>query len=340
MDCLKVPKSEGERIRRYLIENDMLYREGKIKTEEDHIFLPIEEKRIDEIEELEYEIVDKDLEIREKPERDYKELLEVPQELEEYLPASYDIIGDIALVKIPDELEGYQEKIGEAILGTHKNLQTVFEDRGVYGEFRTRDVRHIAGDNKTDTLYREYGAEFEVDVEGAYFSPRLATERWRVVEKTQKGESILDMFAGVGPYTVLIGRNVEVEHISSIDINPKAVRYLKKNVRRNGLDGVVTVYEGDAEDIAPRLAADRIIMNLPHSSRNFIGSALSAIEAEGTIHYYEIVEEEKKEESLKSLIDGIEKEGYTAKIIEERDVRTYSASKVHVAYDILAEEEK
>ncbi|MFP4000472.1 MAG: tRNA (guanine-N1)-methyltransferase, partial [Thermoplasmata archaeon] len=109
---MKVPKSEGERIRRYLIENDMLYREGKIKTEEDHIFLPIEEKRIDEIEELEYEIVDKDLEIREKPERDYKELLEVPQELEEYLPASYDIIGDIALVKIPDELEGYQEKIG------------------------------------------------------------------------------------------------------------------------------------------------------------------------------------------------------------------------------------
>ncbi len=335
MDCLKVPKSEGENIRQKLLKKDLLFQEGKIKVEGDHIFIPLNKVKSSEIDDLGYEIVEKDIEVRKKTERDYRELVDVPSDLENYVPTSYDVIGDIALIKIPTELQDFKRQIGKAILKTHKNLETVLEDKGVHGELRTRSLEYIAGEDKTETLYREHGAEFELDVEKVYFSPRLATERWRVVNKVKEDESVLDMFAGAGPYTVLIGKNVDVDHIYSIDLNPIAIRYLKKNIERNSIRDLVTTHQGDAGEIAPMLSVDRIIMNLPHSSKEFIEPALCALKKEGTIHYYEIVEDSEKKESIEELLKRIEKEDNFAEILEERVVRTYSASKVHMAYDIF-----
>jgi len=337
MDCLKVPKSEGEKIRKELMKKNLLYEEGVIDSEDNYLFIPLKKEPKWQLDEFEYEIVDREIEERDKKERNYKNLVEIPEELEKYLPSSYDIIGDIALVKIPEEIKEYKNQIGLAILETHKNLTTVLEDKGVYGKFRKRDIEHIAGDKKTETTYREHEAEFKIDVGSVYFSPRLATERWRVVEKTKKNEVVLDMFAGVGPYTVLIGRNVEVEHIYSIDLNPEAIKYLEQNVKKNNLKDLVTVYEGDAENIAPKLSCDRVIMNLPHSSKDFIEPALSSIKRKGHLHYYEIIEEDKKEKSLESLSKKIDELGYSSEILEERVVRTYSSTELHMAYDIMVE---
>ena len=337
MDCLKVPKSEGEKVRKELLKKELLYQEGVIDSEEDYLFIPLKEAADSTLEEFEYEIVDREIKKRDKKERDYKNLVELPEDLEDHLPSSYDIVGDIALVKIPEEIEDYRRQVGEAILETHKNLKTVLKDKGVYGEFRKREVEYIAGEKKTETTYREHGAEFQIDVAEVYFSPRLATERWRIVEKTRKDETVLDMFAGVGPYTVLIGRNVDVKHIYSIDLNPTAIEFLRKNVKNNYLEHLVTIFKGDAENIAPELTCDRIIMNLPHSSRSFITSALSALEDEGTIHYYEIIETEEEETSLERLKKKIGGEGFSSEILEKRIVRTYSSAESHMAYDIFVE---
>jgi len=338
MDCLKVPKSEGEKIRKELLRKDILYQDGKIESEDDHLFIPLKKNLESKLNEFEYEIVDRDIEERDRRESDYKNLIDLPEDIGEYLPSSYDIIGDIALVKIPDEIKEYRNQVGAAILETHKNLKTVLEDKGVHGKFRTRNIEHIAGDKKTETTYREHGAEFQMDVGNVYFSPRLATERWRIVKRIGINEKVLDMFAGVGPYTVLIGKNVEVEHIYSIDWNPDAIEYLRKNVKKNNLEDLVTIFEGDASEIAPKLNCDRIIMNLPQSSRSFISAALSALGDKGTIHYYEIVEEDEVEKSLKNLCRAIGKKGYRSEILEKRVVRTYSSTELHMAYDILLKE--
>ncbi len=336
MLCLKVPKHEGEKVRNKLLEKDLLYRKGRIESSEDHdyLFLPLKEKPRGKIDELEYEVVEKDVEERKKIERDYTKLAEVPNELKDHLPRSFDIIGDIAIIKLPEEVKEYKREIGESILETQKNLTTVLEDRGVQGRFRIRDVKQIAGDKKTETVHREHGTELEVDVSEVYFSPRLATERWRVVKSIGQNESILDMFAGVGPYTVLIGKNVDVEHIHSVDLNPVAVKYLRRNVERNNISDKVTIYEEDARDVAPELRCDRIIMNLPHSSEKFIVPAVKALKEQGTIHYYEIIEEDEKEKSLDDLIDEIKKLGFETDVLRKREVRTYSATMVQMVYDL------
>lgn len=343
MRCLKIPKKKGEEVRNKLLEDELLYKDGKIETTDKHIFLPIKEDAVNKLSDLEnfdYEIVKKDIEERKKVERDYKKRVDIPEEKREYLPSSYDIIGEIALLKIPEDIIDYRFEIGKAILETHKNLKSVFLDKGVKGQFRIRDLENLAGENNTETVHKEHGSEMLVDVENAYFSPRLATERWRVVNCVNDGEVVLDMFAGVGPYTVLIGNNIRVKHIHSIDLNPDAVKYLTKNVQKNDLQDIVTVHEGDAEKISPDLSCDRVIMNLPHSTKSFIDPALSAIKSRGIIHYYEILEEDDEERRREEVLNKIESKGFSVELKNKRVVRTYSVTEIQMVYDLFVERKR
>ena len=331
MLCLKVPKSEGEKVRNKLLEENILEKKGKITSDDDYLFIPI--KEIPK-ENLDYEVVKRDVEYRESKSRDYRYIVKLPSDLVEYLPTSFDIIGDIAIIKIPDELEDYKADIGRAILEVQPNVETVMEDKGVSGEFRVRQVQTIAGKDKQITVHKEYGAEFEIDVANAYFSPRLATERWKVVNMTKPNEKVLDMFAGVGPYSILIAKNVDVERVYSIDINPKAISLLKRNVKRNNVEDLVEIHEGNAKDLAPKFKVDRIIMNLPHSSFEFLDTALKAAGGRSVIHYYEIIENTEFDERIKKIKQKIRGCGYTPNIKKIRDVRSYSAYMEHKALDI------
>ncbi len=331
MLCLKVPKSEGEKVRNKLLEENILEKRGKITSDDDFLFIPIKEVPK---ENFDYEVVEKEVEHRESKSRDYREIVELPSNLVEFLPTSFDIIGDIAIIKIPDELEDYKDEIGKAILEVQPNVGTIMEDKGVSGEFRVRQVQTIAGIDKRISIHKEYGAEFEIDVENAYFSPRLATERWRVVNETQPNEKVLDMFAGVGPYSILIAKNVSIERVYSIDINPKAVSLLKKNVKRNNVEDIVEIHEGNAKDLAPKFKVDRIVMNLPHSSFEFLDSALKAAGDRCMIHYYEIIENTESDERIKKIKQKIRKCGYTPIIKLVKGVRSYSAYMEHKVLDI------
>ncbi len=331
MLSLKVPSVVGEKVRNKLLEVYILENKGKFISYNDYLFIPI--KEIPK-EYLDYEIVEREVEYRECKSRDYRDVVNVPSNLESFIPTSFDIIGDIAIIKIPEELEDYKDEIGRTILEVQPNVETVMEDKGVSGEFRVRQVENIAGKDKRITVHKEYGVEFEVDIAKAYFSPRLATERWRVVNETQYNEKILDMFAGVGPYSILIAKNVDVERIYSIDINPKAVSLLKKNVKRNNVEDLVEIHLGNAKDLAPKFKVDRIIMNLPHSSFDFLDSALKATGDRGMIHYYEIIENAESDERIKKIKQKIFECGYNSDIKQIRDVRSYSAYMEHKALDI------
>ncbi|MFO8110296.1 MAG: class I SAM-dependent methyltransferase family protein [Thermoplasmata archaeon] len=330
MKCLKVPKSKGEEVRKILLRRSLVSNEHKIRSENGYLLLPLITDEVD----LDYPVVERDMEELELPPSSLSDIIELPPGFETELPSSYDIVGDIILLKISDNLEPHKKKLGEALLKLHKNVKVVLEDRGVEGELRIRDVVHLAGEERTRTVHREHGAEYVVDLSKAYFSPRLATERWRVVRRVRPGERILDMFTGVGPYSILIAKNTKVEKVYAVDLNPEAVSLLDENVRRNKVEDIIETVQGDVRDV--KVKADRIIMNLPHSARNFLPHALKSLDSKGYIHYYEVMPIDgmgSLEEELKSTIKHL---GFSAKIIEVREVRTYSASKVHAAVDIKA----
>jgi tRNA (guanine37-N1)-methyltransferase len=217
---------------------------------------------------------------------------ELPPHVIVSLPRSADFVGDIAVLEIPSELENYRQKIGEAILETNKRIHTVLaKASAVEGIYRTRKLDVIAGEAKTVTVHKEYGCVYHVDLSKAYFSPRLSNEHARVAGLVNEGETVVDMFAGVGPFAIQIARQRERVCVYAVDLNPDAIELLNKNIAANRVVAGVTPILGDVRRVVhERLtgAADRVVMNLPEKAIEFVDVACEAIKpAGGIMHYYE-----------------------------------------------------
>jgi tRNA (guanine37-N1)-methyltransferase len=246
------------------------------------------------------------------------------------LPRALDVVGNIAIIEIPPELETFKKAVGEAILATHKNVRTVLAKAGaVSGVYRLRDFEVIAGEPKTTTSHKEYGCSYYVDVAKAYFSPRLSTEHQRVAALVQSGETVVDLFAGVGPFAMLIAKNHPDATVYAVDINADAVELLKRNIRLNRVENRVHPIVGDAREVVrEKLAgmADRVIMNLPETANAFIDVACKAVKpCGGTVHFYGFVRlPDTMEELQKRFAAAVEKEGM--KVEEFTHVKTVRAT--------------
>ncbi|OWP56050.1 MAG: hypothetical protein B2I17_08755 [Thermoplasmatales archaeon B_DKE] len=201
-------------------------------------------------------------------------------------PGSFDVIGHIAILKGNEESRHISR--AQEILQTRKNIKTVYLDRGVKGDHRTRAIELIAGEDLPETMYRENGITMKVNVRKAYFSPRLATERLLVSGRVRDGELICDMFSGIGPFSISMARNAKVK-ILAIDSNCDAINILLENLKVNKLAGTVEAICADSSvEILKHGKFDRIVMNLPHNAFDFIASAYASLKKGGVINYYEI----------------------------------------------------
>lgn len=214
------------------------------------------------------------------------------------LSSAFDVIGDIAIIKIPEELSAKKKLIGDQILQRMKNVKTVLtQDSDVKGEYRTRELSFVSGEEKYETVYKESGLLFKVNVKTAYFSPRLSTERLRIRSLVTDGERIFNMFAGVGTFSMIIAKTKRSE-IDSVDTNPEAIRLATETLKLNKrMQGTVKPILADAKEYAFQHedVFDRILMPLPERSSEFLEAAIfSAKKKTGpTIHYYVHVPEEQ-----------------------------------------------
>jgi len=213
------------------------------------------------------------------------------------LISSFDQIGDIIIVRIPDSLLSKKKLIGETLLKQVKIAKSIFyQASAVEGDFRTRNLEILAGDNKTETEYKEFGCKFTVDVENAFFSPRLSTERERIANLVRDGETVVNMFAGVGMFSVMIAKKKKCT-VYSIDINPIAAKLCEKNIKSNKIAGNIISINGDALQIIQEQLqnkSDRTLMLLPERSDEFLESAINATKDGGIIHYYSHIHADKK----------------------------------------------
>jgi tRNA (guanine37-N1)-methyltransferase len=218
------------------------------------------------------------------------------QESQELI-SSFDQIGDIIIVRIPDSLLTKKKLIGETLLNEVKIAKSVFyQASAVEGDFRTRNLEILAGDDKTETEYKEFGCKFTVDVENAFFSPRLSTERERIANLVQDGEIVVNMFAGVGMFSIMIAKKKRCT-VYSIDINPVATKLCEKNIISNKLVGNIISINGDASRVIQEQLenkSDRTLMLLPERSDEFLESAINATKSGGIIHYYSHIHADKK----------------------------------------------
>jgi len=213
-----------------------------------------------------------------------------PQQLKR-IYKNYDIVGDIAIIRVPESQRHLSKLIAEAIMDTHREVKAVWRQSGsVSGGYRLRGLEFLLGEKTTETLYREHGCVYKTDLRKAYFSPRLSYERLRVAKLIQPEEVVLNMFAGVGCYSISIAKHSQPLKVYSVDINPVAVQYLRENIRLNRVADVVVPIQGDAKRVTEQElqnVADRVLMPLPERAYEYLDYAMLALKpAGGWIHYY------------------------------------------------------
>jgi len=244
--------------------------------------------------------------------------------------ANYDILGNIAIVKFPKEAKK-NEKLKKANeLLENKSIKTVLEKTNkVSGRLRTIKTKYLAGEETKIAEYKENGCLFRFNVETCYFSPRLANERLGVAKMTKKGENVLIMFAGVGPFSVILAKVAKPKRIISIELGRECCKYAEENVVKNKVENIVKVLQGDVKRIIPKLGKEKfdlIVMPRPNLKETFLGDALTVSKKGTRIVYYGFCSEEKKDEMVEGLLKEAKKYKRKMKIIrvlEAGDIAPY-----------------
>ncbi len=256
----------------------------------------------------------------------------------EELFSAFDQVGNIIIVRIPDSLYSKKKIIGETLLEKVKTAKSVFyQSSSVEGEFRTRNLEILAGEDNTETEYKEFGCRFIVDVEKAFFSPRLSTERDRIAKLIQDGETVINMFGGVGMFSIIAAKRKKCT-VYNIDINPIATKLCEKNIKLNKLKGNVISINGDASKIIEsqlKDKGDRVLMLLPERSDEFLNSAILATKNTGIIHFYSHIHADEKLNAAKlSEKHYLEITPINSKILNSKIVRAVGPRYYQTVVDI------
>ena len=318
--CVRVDRTAGEATRQTLAARDLVDGSRAITVADGWLYIPVTDPEAvpDDLPVVEFEV----------PTREPQT---TPDDLLDFDP-SYERLGDVVIVDEDDPERA--EALADAILESDIPVETVLNRASkVKGRERVRDWEVLAGDS-TETVHREYGTDLAVDLAEVYFSPRLATERHRVVEQVEPGEQVVDMFAGVGPFAVpMAARGAEVV---AVDLNEAAIEYLRENARRNAVADRITPIHGDVREVTDEYTdwADRLVMNLPHSADEFLDTAVALAADDCVIHYYDMAHEDDPYGPGEAAIRAAAEPEYEVVVENRRTVRSYAPHELNVVLDV------
>ncbi|MFO7966185.1 MAG: class I SAM-dependent methyltransferase family protein [Archaeoglobaceae archaeon] len=329
MRAVKVPKEQAEKVRRYAEEIKAKDKKRLVIQKDDFVEIPI----YDEYASIfDHEVIEQESPLFAK-EYDLAKILrrETPPELHSFIPHKYKIVGDIIMIKIPPQLKEYKKKVGEVLLSIHPRCKSVWEDKGKKGMLRRPEVELISGEG-SETVHREGGCYYKLDVTQVMFSPGNLAERTRAGQIVKEGELVVDMFAGIGYFSIPAAVHGRPKRIYSIEANPQSYTYLLENIQLNKAHRIVPIL-GDSMFITPQGVADRVFMG--HiNSQDFLSMAVRALKEKGFIHYHESTPEAVLDRPVERVKRAAEKEGKKAKIEDLRKVKHYSPGVLHVVLDV------
>ncbi|MFB6146070.1 MAG: class I SAM-dependent methyltransferase family protein [Halobacteriaceae archaeon] len=248
-------------------------------------------------------------------------------------PGSWAVVGDVVLVRFGDCQR--REAVGEALLDLHGEADTVLAREGVAGQHREPDVTVVAGSGDTETVHTEHGTDYALDLAEVMFSPGNEAERVRMGDAVAPGEQVLDMFAGIGYFTLPMAR--AGASVTAVERNPTAFRYLVENAALNDVTDAVEAIRADCRDVVPDVVppADRVVMgHFDATERDYLDAAIGAAAPGGRLHVHAAVPEAEFPERPADRFDAAASAAGVA--VADRSVRrikSYSAGVVHGVLD-------
>lgn len=253
-----------------------------------------------------------------------------------------EIIGDIAIIRKPFNLTVEELKpLAERIIRELPYIKSVWcAITPVSGRYRLREFIYLAGMRKSETIYKEYGCLFKIDITKVYISPALGYEHIRVARQVKEGEVVVNMFAGAGLFSIIIAKHAKPRKVYSIDINPHAYHYMVENIKLNKVEDIVVPILGDAAKVIEEKLtniASRVLMPLPELAFKYLIYAIKALNSEGVIHIYEFIRVKPNENPIdkvnKIYVKAFDGMNVKAKLLGARIVRSVGPRKYQVVLD-------
>ncbi|MBN1323951.1 MAG: class I SAM-dependent methyltransferase family protein [Methanotrichaceae archaeon] len=252
----------------------------------------------------------------------------------ELLPRGWAILGHTITVKIHPGLEGKRHLIGKALLDIYPRCRCVLWDKGIIGELR-EPCREVIAGSGSETVHRENGVIFKLDPMRVMFSPGNMAERRRM-GLLGKGERVVDMFAGIGYFSLPMAVHSRPERICAIELNPVAFGYLEENIRLNEVEGIIVPVLGDCARLAPVAEADRVVMGLVGSTNRYLRQGIEALRPGGMLHYHQTVPSWLYPQALVDEVEGAAScLGRTAEVRGLVKVKKYAPGVVHGVVDAM-----
>jgi tRNA wybutosine-synthesizing protein 2 len=271
------------------------------------------------------------------------------------IPSSYQIIGDIMLMKFPKIKSGEKKrKIAEAAVKILPYVKTVCEIREVSGKFREPVVNVLLG-TRTETIHTENGIKYKLDVSKVMFSKGNVNERKRIIPMVVEGENIVDMFAGIGYFSLGLSKFTKAREILAVEKNPVAYSYFAENIMLNNASNI-NAMQGDCAIAAGSINsyADRIVMGYfaggkfsaesqkaGHSddfpgTEEFLKYALMMARSPCTIHFHNIYRaKELWAGPPQHIEEACKKAGFAFKIVTKKKVKSYAPGVWHIVIDFV-----
>ncbi len=326
MKAVPVSMEEAERVRQKLLLEDTLDKTRKLVKKNGFVEIPVKES----FAAGDFTLIEQEKPGFYSPEKILSDIVDISASEKKLLPSGWQILGDIIIVSLQKELENRKDAIGKALLSLYPRCRTVLIDRGISGKTRQPSREIIAGE-KTETIHKENGCLFKLDAMRIMYSQGNLAEKKRM-SKLGRGETVVDMFAGIGYFSIPMAVHSRPKKIFAIEINPVAFDYLKENIKLNKVVDVIEPVFGDCAMVTPHRIADRVLMGYL-DAHEYLEYGIRALLPGGILHYHEAVPETIERRPVGRIIEAANMQGRKAEIIKMRRIKKYSPGVWHVVVD-------
>lgn len=329
-----VAKEKVESVRCYLSDAGLLDRNRKIKKSTRYIGKYLEIPVVDNVDG--YEVIEQDEPVYYEPViKSLKERLrgQIPENECQHLPTGWQVVGDIIIVRISTELDHRKTLIAGTLLEMYPKCKSVVDDFGIEGQFRMPKRKLLIGE-ETETIHKENQCYFKLDVTDIMYSKGNLNERRRM-STFGKDEIVVDMFSGIGYFSIPMAVHSKPLKLISIEINPLSFKYLQENIKLNHVDDIVIPVNGDCSICTPENTADRVLMGYVRTTHQYLKYGIQALkESGGILHYHETVPENRLyERPVTRIKKTASKFGKEVNIHSCRTIKKYSPGVCHVVID-------